>query len=342
MFFDVQLPERIAEIAVDHADAAFPARARQLLARQHRAEKIEAGIVERLAEIRRGRGDVPGDEPRLPRAEGHARHHRGEGLEEGRLREDHGGRSVDALRLRPRRPVEPGHLGRQLAQREPRVGRADVAVLGFGPLNLRELGLQGEHGPGVVRRGSASAEREDAFEILLVPGANRRQCRIVREVIVAIGQQGPALEHADDGWSGVERVDAGGAAERPAGGDRRQVARLGRQIARRLDRVDPAQLGLDRGGAELLEARLVHDAGVEIGDLLGGRSARPVRTRGDLFDDRAQIEVGAVGDLGERAVADAIAGHRDARQPAAVDMAIQIVLGRDGTIEAGDIDPRPR
>ena len=221
-------------------------------------------------------------------------------------------------------------------------GRAGVPALGFRPLDAREGRLEREHRPRVVLGRRATGQLEDARQVLLILDADARERLFVLQVVVAIGQEGAPLRDAHDGRARIERVDADRPAEGAAGRDRRQVTRFGRQIAGRSDGVDPPELGLDRRRAELLDARLVDDARVEVRDLLRRGSPRPVRARGDLFDDGAKIELGPVRDLRERAVAHAVAGHRDACQPAAVHVAIQIVLGEDRPVEPGDVEAGPR
>ena len=97
-------------------------------------------------------------------------------------------------------------------------------------------------------------------------------------------------------------------------------------------RVDgPARPG--RRVPERFEARLVHHAGVEIGNLLRrGPRARPFLRR-QLLDNGAHGRVGLIGQLDEGAVGDAIDRHLGRRQPAAVHIAVEVVLRADRGIE---------
>src|SRR6185295_19163908 len=55
---DIEATDGVAEIAVDHADAALPSSARHFLPAQDAAEELEARQVEAGAQERRHRGDV--------------------------------------------------------------------------------------------------------------------------------------------------------------------------------------------------------------------------------------------------------------------------------------------
>ena len=187
-----------------------------------------------LAQIGRGGRDIAGDQPRPPRADRHLRHHRGERLEEGRLRQDHGRRSIDALRFRPGRPVEAGHLDRQLAQRESCVGRAVLRLSVSVHMDARQRRLERQHRPRIVgRRRRARRARRCASRYCRYWARTPRQRGVVLQVVVAIGKERAALRDAGHRRAGIERVDADGSAERSARGDRREVAGFRREIPRR-------------------------------------------------------------------------------------------------------------
>ena len=62
--------------------------------------------------------------------------------------------------------------------------------------------------------------------------------------------------------------------------------------------------------------------------------------RGGLGDDVAHLLLGAVGEQPEGAVGGAVGGHLMVRQPAAVDMAEQVVLGAGTSVDMAQVDAR--
>ena len=104
-------------------------------------------------------------------------------------------------------------------------------------------------------------------------------------------------------------------------------------------RVDDRQLLEQRRQAALLDGLLVDEAGVEFTDSLRVGIGSAVARGFD--DDFAHLFLGAVVKLAEGPVGRAIGGHRVLGQPAAVDVAEQVVLGADRGIAVRQIDPGP-
>jgi hypothetical protein len=87
--------------------------------------------------------------------------------------------------------------------------------------------------------------------------------------------------------------------------------------------------------AALLDARLVHEARVEVADLarLGAGLRRP-----GLLDDLAHGLLGLLGEHVEGAVAGLVVGDRRAVDPLPVDVAEQVVLRADPRVQFGGLD----
>ncbi len=153
----------------------------------------------------------------------------------------------------------------------------------------------------------------------------------------AVRQQRAALGDLHDEPARVCRVDGDRGGKRRAGGDRTEIARDGRDVRRRANRVDAIEAGADGTGAERVHARFVHVAQVEVADLLEGRPGRSRRS-GGVEDDGVQVRLGAVGQFDERAVAHPIRRHVGAREPAPVRVAVEVVLRPDGWVHRGTIE----
>jgi hypothetical protein len=102
--------------------------------------------------------------------------------------------------------------------------------------------------------------------------------------------------------------------------DHRQAAQCLRQRPRVCDRVNFSQTRLQRLGAEAAECGFVHEAGVEVADLLCGTARLLVLVAGQLFDERVEICFRFFVELDERAVHRPIGRDLGLRQPPAVDV----------------------
>ena len=110
-----------------------------------------------------------------------------------------------------------------------------------------------------------------------------------------------------------------------------------RQVAHVAERGHRVVSGPQRAGAELVDPRGVHERGVEVADLavvlvLGGSAGRAARR--EVLDDLAHLLLGGVGQLHERAPAGPVGGDLHGLQPAAVDVAEQVVLRPDVGVHA--------
>ena len=106
--------------------------------------------------------------------------------------------------------------------------------------------------------------------------------------------------------------------------------------------VDGGQLVQQRLHTAFGHRLLVHEAGVQVADALrvGGRCGHSVRCRrrGGSGDQVADLLLGAVVQRPERTVGGAVAGHLVVGQPAAVDMAEQVVLRAGIGVDVAQVD----
>ena len=147
------------------------------------------------------------------------------------------------------------------------VGLDDVAGLGALPVALGQPGLQAQHGRGCALGVVVPDQAEHGRQVGDVLVADLGE--LVVAVVGLVGQAEPALHEVDDVALGVavvvvdvgpEDAAAAGALElAEEAGQLAYVAQLGGGVEHRLERLQ----------AELLDRGLVHERGVEHGDLAG-------------------------------------------------------------------------
>jgi hypothetical protein len=142
----------------------------------------------------------------------------------------------------------------------------------------------------------------------------------------------------------------GGVVVGPAGvGEHRQPERAGHALAAEpphevqqagggVHRVDGIEVGPDRVQVQRLDALLVHEAGVEVTDLLGLRTGLVGGGRQRL-QQGVDVAFGLVSQAVERSVAGPVVGDRRLQEPAAVHGPEQVVLRTDGRILVVTVDP---
>jgi hypothetical protein len=114
------------------------------------------------------------------------------------------------------------------------------------------------------------AMRQHLLDVLLVLGLGVGQLGVVRlQVVVAVRHAQAALADVGDVLGRILVVLVDAEVEGHADADLAQVGQQGRQLGLVLQRGDLVQLSLQRGRAQLFQARLVHEAGVEVADALG-------------------------------------------------------------------------
>ena len=132
--------------------------------------------------------------------------------------------------------------------------------------------------------------------------------RIVLQVVIAIGQPEAALIEIEDVVRRLLRIAIDVADHGVDQIQLEELAEMLRQIGLRLDRVDRRQLAIERREAELLDQRFVHEALVEVADLLrlGSRCLR--RRLARFLDDGLEVGLGFVEQHVECAVGGLSAG----------------------------------
>ena len=106
--------------------------------------------------------------------------------------------------------------------------------------------------------------------------------------------------------------------------------------------IEPRERRANRRSPERVDASLVHDARVQVGDLLLGRTGAASGCAREVFDDRAQVGLGAIGEFREGAVGGAIGRDVGAGEPAPVRETEQVVLRPDGAIDRVEVEARRR
>src|SRR5690606_34709754 len=81
------------------------------------------------------------------------------------------------------------------------------------------------------------------------------------------------------------------------------------------------------------DALTVHEAGEEVADLAGEGAGLGILR---FLDDRAHVLLGLLGEQVEGAPARLVGGDLGGLEPRAVDVAVEVVLGTDGSGELGD------
>ena len=335
---DVELADALADRVLDRGDRALPARPVLRNAAQRGAVEREVLVDVGLRQRRRGVAQQLPVEVLLPDRQRGRRQHLREAAEVGRLADNHGLQlAVEAGGLDPRGPVVARRELGQLRQRLDVVGLDRIAVLDLGPLHLGQRGLEGDDVLGDLRRVLVAGDRRHLLDVRLVLGQRVLHLGVVGlEVVVAVRQAEARLVEIDDVLGRVLRVlvhvrlvghvDADGVEVRDQCGNLLLVLERGDLREVRLERLEP----------QLLDLGLVHEAVVEVADLLGvGVAAGGL---GRVFDDAAQLHLGVVGDLVEAAVARLVGRDLEGVEPLAVLVTVEVVLLADGVVVERGVD----
>ena len=127
---------------------------------------------------------------------------------------------------------------------------------------------------------------EHAADVLDVALRKVNGIGVVLQVVVAVGQAEPALVQIGDQLGGILKVLIGAEAEEHV---HALAVQLGEQMGKALLILEPGnlvELALERGGAELLNAGLVHAGAVVVANLLVHRGAPGIG--GGFFQNAAQ------------------------------------------------------
>ena len=203
-----------------------------------------------------------------------------------------------------------------------------------------QLGLQRDDaggGLGVIVGAAAVGQREHRGDMPRIGGQDLGVLLVAVVGLVGQAQSGLVQVHQVAGGVlgiGVD-VQAGAAAHAGA----LQSAQHGGQRVRAVGGVDGGQLVAQRLQADPRHGVFVHEAGVQVADaLLVGPGCRP--GLGSLGDQVADLLLGAVEQRPERAVGGAVGRNLVVGQPAAVDVAEQIVLGAGIRVDMAQVDSR--
>ena len=237
-------------------------------------------------------------------------------------------------------PVEGGAELAELGEGLEVVGLLDVAGLGALPVAGGQLGVDLEHRarPGLRVVPLAGVDQPQ----------HRRQVGDVRladrgELLVAVvglvRQPEATLHQVEQVAVGVAVVGVDVGAEQPVAAEPLELAEERRHVADVAQRRDRVDQRLDRPGAEPVDPLGVHERREQVADLLrvGVQLGRLVAVRGDLgqvLDDRVDLLLGHVGQLHERPPAGPVRRDVGLVQPAAVDVAEQVVLRPDVGVHA--------
>jgi hypothetical protein len=249
----------------------------------------------------------------------------GQSLEVARLADDHVVDLAGDVRIGEEGlPVEAGHDAVEVGDLHLVVGLHRIAVLDLGPLDLRDLRFEREHAGRVGLGVLVAAEREHAFDVADIGVALGLEAGVaVEQVVVAVGQAEAALAEVDDVLGRILVVLVDATAERSIDADHAVMGDESWQVVDAGHRVDAVELGLQRLHAEGFELAFIHEARIQVADLL---LARIVRGLLRVLDDDAQVRERLVVELVERAIAGLVGGNLGRRQPMAVDVLVEVVL----------------
>ena len=166
--------------------------------------------------------------------------------------------------------------------------------------------------------------------------ADRRELLVA--VVGLVGQPEPALHQVEEVAVGVAVVGVDVGAEQAVAADPLELAEERRHVADVAQRRDGVDQRPDRPGAEPVDPLGVHERREQVADLLrvGVELVALVGVRGlgQVLDDRVDLLLGHVGQLHERPPARPVRGDVGLGQPAAVDVAEQVVLRPDVGVHA--------
>ena len=206
-----------------------------------------------------------------------------------------------------------------------------------------ELRLDLEHGLRVRGGGGVAfaIELEHGRDVLLEFVADALHARVLRDVVVLLGQAQAALTRVRDDAIGVLEVRAGPDAERSQTVRLLQDRERRRQVGRRLDRGDPRHRRLDGLRAERFDRRGVEAGREKCADLelvrrRLGLAGLEVARRG--LDDLAHDRLVLVLQLVERAPLAVLRGNRCVLEPPAVGERVEVGARRAGRVEIGAVE----
>ena len=164
----------------------------------------------------------------------------------------------------------------------------------------------------------------------------------VLAVVRLVGKADAALEHLDDVAVGVPVVAVDVGVDEAADSRPLQPSDQADQLGRVGHRCDRREVVAERIGTEPLDLGLVHEAGEDVAELLRirpGLGVAGVGAVGGVTEDVGRIALGVEHEIDEVAGRREVGGDLGRRQPRAVDVPEQVVLGPDRRVDsrhAGD------
>ncbi len=338
---DIHLADEIADRAFDGVDAALPARLQLLDAGDGALAELELALHELRRQVRRVGVQQLVAEVDAPVGDRHLGEDLVERFEVARLRDVHR-RDFLARNLRAaqeRIPIERRHQLRERRAIVTVVGLLGVAVLHARPVRGGDARLDCVDLLGRAGCVGRLGERQQVAHVRLVLLANAFQLGVVREVIVAIRHAEAGLRHGAEVLGGVLLVDGDEVRERLRDEQALRAADVARDILLRFQRVDARELVLQRLQPARFDRGLVEKARVVVADFLRIAAGRSLGVHG-CFEDVAQVALRVFLQLGERAVVGTVGRDLRRRQPAAVDVPIEVVLRPDRLVQVLQVHAR--
>ncbi len=240
-----------------------------------------------------------------------------------------------AQRRHPARPVESGSLGGQIGERAQVVGQVGVPALDDVPVRGGQLGLQGDDPRRCIGVIAAVHEREHRGDVAGIRGQDRGVLLVA--VVGLVGQPHPRLAQVHQIAGGVLGIGVDVIADTATDAGALQPADHRGQRLGAVGGVNACQLVQQRLHTAFGHCLLVHEAGVQVADALFVGAFRGAHGSG-FGDQIADVLLGAVIERAERTVGGAVGRHLVLGQPAAVDVAEQIVLGAGIRVDVAQVD----
>ncbi|OQA07501.1 MAG: hypothetical protein BWY66_01373 [bacterium ADurb.Bin374] len=267
---NIYFSETLADGSFDEGNAALPPGPVLRLPGQDGPLEGEVLVDDRFREIRsEGAEQVP-PEIRFPDRKGLGLQDLVERRQVARLADDDVVRPGGDARLEEiRAPIVAGRQGIDGLQFDAVVGLDRIAVFDLGPLGLGELGLENDDLARIRRRIRISGQGQHLFDVRLVFRAHFAQLLVFHlEIVIPVGKTEAVLHEVGDVFRRVlgilvNRKRIGGTCADPVQmGDQRRNFSLGPEG------VDSGEFPLERLQPEFFELRLIHEAFIQITDLL--------------------------------------------------------------------------
>ena len=208
------------------------------------------------------------------------------------------------------------------------VHQPKITTLDFVPVCRSDLGLKIKYLLRLSRGVRDAGEREGCRDMSEIFGADLGV--LVAAVVLLVGQAQPALPGKHHIAIGITRVGLGLQRHQPGYRLTGEAAEHPRQVRQSLDRIDGCKQRQNRVRSCLLDRLLVHEAGVQIGNLGLIRARLPALDGGD---DVANRRFSLIAQLHECASHRLVGRDLGGIEPRAVYMPKKIILNTNASIE---------